>query len=126
MAENVKLFGIDKTPVTDLNYINDYLSAKKIGKVKVGDRALYYKEGLKKLCAPFEYIDRAFTRINECSARTCCCSNSYDYYRLILVHGDTEFADVIFDQDEASVEETERLLKEKRPEIEIGYIKPQN
>jgi hypothetical protein len=49
MAENVKLFGIDKTPVTDLNYINDYLSAKKIGKVKVGDRALYYKEGLKKL-----------------------------------------------------------------------------
>lgn len=126
MSENVKLTGLDKKPVTDQNFIQDYLAAKKIVKVWIGDKAVYYKEGLKKYCVPLEYIDRAFTRINECNARTCCCSNSYDYFRLILVHDGKEFADIIFDNDETPVDEAEKLLKEKRPEIQIGYIKSEN
>ncbi len=125
MAENVKLTGMDKKPVTDESYIKDYSAADVVGKVRVGQKAIYYKDGLKKYCAPFEYIDRAFTRVSECNARTCCCANSYDYYRLILVHDGREFANIIFDQDESPVDEAERLLKERRPEIEIGYVKPE-
>ena len=30
MSETVKLTGLDKKPVTDQNYIQDYLAAKKI------------------------------------------------------------------------------------------------
>jgi hypothetical protein len=125
MAENIKLTTPDKKPVTDARYFEDYASADVCGKVKVGKLAVYYKDGLKRYCAPLEYIDRAFTRVNECNARTCCCANSYDYYRLILVHGEKEFANIIFDQDEKPVDEAERLLKERRPEIEIGYVKPE-
>jgi hypothetical protein len=125
MADNIKLTGTDKKTVTDQSYIEDYADSQVIGKVRIGQKALYYKDGLKRYCVPFGYIDRAFTRINECNARTCCCSNSFDYFRLILVHDGKEFANIIFDQDESPVDQAEQLLKERRPEIEIGYIKPE-
>ena len=125
MTDAVKLIGMDRKPVEDPTYLADYTAADVVGKVRVGKKAIYYKDGLKKYCAPFVYIDRAFTRINECSARTCCSANSYDYYRLILVHDGREFANIIFDQDESPVTEAERLLKERRPEIKIGYEKPE-
>ena len=125
MAENVRLIGPDKTPVTGAGYNEDYLEAEKIGKVKIGMKALYYKDGLKKYCVPFEYIDRAFTRINACNARTCCCNNSYDYYRLVLVHGEKEFANIIFGADESPVDKAQALLRQRSPTIEIGYIKPE-
>ena len=76
MAENIKLTTPDKKPVTDARYFEDYASADVCGKVKVGKLAVYYKDGLKRYCAPLEYIDRAFTRVNECNARTCCCAAS--------------------------------------------------
>jgi hypothetical protein len=125
MADNIKLTGTDKKTVTDQSYIEDYADSQVIGKVRIGQKALYYKDELKRYCVPFGYIDRAFTRINECNARTCCCSNSFDYFRLILVHDGKEFANIIFDQDESPVDQAEQLLKERRPEIEIGYIKPE-
>lgn len=124
MADTIRLTGMDKKPVTDQTYLEDYAAADVVGKVRVGKKALYYRDGLKKYCAPFVYIDRAFTRVNECSAQTCCSSNSYIYYRLILVHGDMEFANIIFGEDERPVNEAERLLQERRPEIKIGFQKP--
>ena len=124
MADPVRLTGMDRKPVTDQTYFEDYAVADVVGKVRIGKKALYYRDGLRKYCAPFVYIDCAFTRVNECSARTCCSSNSYIYYRLILVHGDREFANIIFGEDERPVDEAERLLKERRPEIKIGFQKP--
>jgi len=117
-----KIYLPDKKLAGD-EYLADFEQAKEIGKVFIGNKGLYYKDGLKMKCIPLEYIDRVFTRINECNARTCCTVNGFDYFRLIVVHDGKEIGNIIFGEDEAPVDEAEKLLKELRPEIEIGYIK---
>ena len=50
-------------------------------------------------------------------------SPAYFYYRLILVHGEKEFANLIFNKEE-EVDRIHDRLQEIRPEIEKGYIPP--
>ncbi len=40
-------------------YEGDYTLARKFGKVMVGKRALYYQDGLKIVCVPFDKMDRS-------------------------------------------------------------------
>lgn len=69
---------------------------------------------------PYEYIDRRFTRISECQPDD---SPAYYYYRLILVHGEKEFANLIFNEQK-DVDLIHARLAEIRPEIKFGYIPP--
>jgi hypothetical protein len=116
--------GPDKQPITDESFYRDYDSAETIGKVKVGSRAVYYKDGRRYFCIPLEYIDRVFTRISGCNARMCCAGVNYDYYRLILVHGDKEISNIIFGHDMEEVDRAGEMIQARRPEIALGYVKP--
>ncbi|MGI5977805.1 MAG: hypothetical protein ACOX68_08940 [Candidatus Limivicinus sp.] len=69
---------------------------------------------------PYEYIDRAFTRVSEVQPDD---SPAYYYYRLILVHDGKEFANLIFNE-EPDVDKIHEKLKAIRPEIQFGYIPP--
>ncbi len=69
---------------------------------------------------PYEYIDRRFTRVSVVEPDD---SPAYFYYRLILVHGEKEFANLIFNKEE-EVDRIHERLQEIRPEIEKGYIPP--
>ena len=112
--------GIDKAYVNDQAHIDDYNSAEAIGRVRLGKLCLYYRDLGKKYYVPYDYIDRAFTRISECQPDD---SPAYYYYRLILVHGETEFANLIFNKEE-EVDLIHTRLQEIRPEIQYGYIPP--
>lgn len=125
MTERVKLTGVDKRPVTDPAFAADFASAQTVGKVEIGDKALYYKDGFKRFCVPFAEIDRVFTRISGCDGKLCCGTANFDYYRLVLQKGEREIANIIFGHDESEVDAAQALLREKRPEIQIGYIKPE-
>ena len=69
---------------------------------------------------PYDYIDRAFCRISECQPDD---SPAYYSYRLILVHGEKEFANLIFNE-EADVDKLLELIKEINPATAIGYVPP--
>lgn len=112
--------GLDKVWISDEAHVEDYKSAEEIGRVRLGKLCLYYRDLGKKYYVPYEYIDRSFTRISECQPDD---SPAYFYYRLILVHGDKEFANLIFNEEE-DVDKLHARLKEIRPEIEYGYIPP--
>ena len=88
--------------------------------MRLGKLCLYYRDLGVKYYVPYEYIDRAFTRISECQPDD---SPAYFYYRLILVHGEKEFANLIFNE-EADVDRIHARLKEIRPEIKFGYVPP--
>ena len=53
-------------------YEGDYTLARKFGKVMVGKRALYYQDGLKIVCVPFDKMDRVFTRVVGGTTTMCC------------------------------------------------------
>ena len=112
--------GVDKKYIRDEAHIADFKAARKIGRVSIGELCLYYRDLGVKYYVPYEYIDRSFTRISECQPDD---SPAYYYYRLILVHGEKEFANLIFNQ-ESDVDRIHERLREIRPEIQIGYVPP--
>lgn len=116
----LKFKGIDKKYIKDPAHIDDYNSAEEIGRVRLGKLCLYYRDLGVKYYVPYEYIDRAFTRINECAPDD---GPVIHYYRLILVHGEKEFANLIFN-DERDVDAIHARLAELNPEMKFGYIPP--
>ena len=114
--------GVDKKKIQDQAHIDDYNSSVAIGRVRLGKLCLYYRDLGVKYYVPYEYIDRAFTRISECQPDD---SPAYYYYRLILVHGEEEFANLIF-KEEKDVDRIHARLQEIRPEIQYGYIPPKD
>lgn len=116
----LKFKGPDKKRISDQKHIDDYQAAEEIGRVRLGKLCLYYRDLGVKYYVPYEYIDRAFTRISECAPDD---SPAYYYYRLILVHDGKEFANLIFNEEE-DVDKIHQRLQEIRPEIQYGYIPP--
>ena len=112
--------GVDGKFIEDSGHIDDYSSGEVVGRVTLGKLCLYYKDLGRKYYVPYDYIDRSFTRISECQPDD---SPAYFYYRLILVHGEKEFANLIFNE-EKDVEHIQQRLKEIRPEIQFGYVPP--
>ena len=117
----LKFKGPDKTVVRDEAHIADYQASREVGKrLRFGELCLYYRDLGVKYYVPYEYIDRAFVRISECHPDD---SPAYYYYRLILVHGEKEFANLILNE-EADADLALERLTEIRPEIQFGYVPP--
>ena len=115
-----KFRGVDKKTISDQAHVDDYNDAEAIGRVRLGKLCLYYRDLGRKYYVPYEYIDRRFTRVSVVEPDD---SPAYFYYRLILVHGEKEFANLIFEKEE-DVDRIHARLAEIRPEIEMGYVPP--
>ncbi len=121
----IKLRGVDKQIVTEGPMLADRDSAEAFGhqglrkepRARLGKLAFYYRDLGKDYYVPYDYIDRSFIRVSECQPDD---SPAYYYYRLILVHGEDEFANLIFNQEEEADLVLKRL-SEIRPEIKIGF-----
>ena len=116
----LKFKDVDKKTLDDPAHVDDYTAAEEIGRVRLGTLGLYYRDLGRKYFVPYEYIDRRFTRVNIVEPDD---SPAYFYYRLILVHGEKEFANLIFEKEE-EVDNIHARLQEIRPEIAFGYIPP--
>lgn len=116
----LKFRGVDKKKISDEEHAQDYQSAEAIGRVRLGKLCLYYRDLGKKYYVPYDYIDRSFTRVSECQPDD---SPAYYYYRLILVHGEKEFANLIFNKEE-DVDRIHARLQEIHPDIRHGYVPP--
>ena len=115
-----RLKGVDKTFIYDEEHLNDYDTAEAIGRVRFGKLCFYYKDLGVKYFVDYSYIERAFIRISEVQPDD---SPAYYYYRLILVHGDKEFANLIINEEEQA-DEALKKLSEINPEIKIGFTPP--
>ena len=122
----LRLRGVDKSVVTEGPLISDREQAEAFGRfglrktprVRLGQQAFYYHDLGKDYYVPYDYIDRSFIRISECQPDD---SPAYYYYRLILMHGGKEFANLIFNEEKDADAALARL-KELHPHIEIGFI----
>ena len=121
----LKLRGIDQSMIQDGPMLDDHAEAEQYGhqglrkqpRIRLGKLALYYRDLGKDYYVPYDYIDRAFVRISECQPDD---SPAYYYYRVILVHGEKEFANLIINEEHVADRVLERLA-EINPQIAIGY-----
>lgn len=113
----LKFKGVDKKYVSDDAHIDDYNSAEVIGRARIGKLCMYYRDLGVKYYVPYDYIEQAYGKISETQPDD---SPAYYYYRLILVHGEKEFANLIFNEQEQVVALLDRLEK-LNPNMRRGF-----
>ena len=121
-ARKFKFRGPDKTfqRIDSPEFNAEYRAAEAVGRVSFGENRFFYRDlGVRYYC-PYDYIERAFTRISECQPDD---SPAYYYYRLILVHGEKEFANLIFNEEKDCDEAIFRLQK-RNSDMAVGYLPP--
>ena len=116
----LKFKGVDKKYVSDDAHIDDYNSAEVIGRARIGKLCMYYRDLGVKYYVPYDYIEQAYGKISETQPDD---SPAYYYYRLILVHGEKEFANLIFNEQEQVVALLDRLEK-LNPNMRRGFSAP--
>ncbi|MBQ8151255.1 MAG: hypothetical protein IJ070_00635 [Firmicutes bacterium] len=79
----------------------DYENAAVFDKLRVGKLGVYFRDGLRTKYIPFDYIDRAFIRVQETKSRMCCGQANWNYFRVVFVHGGKEFADYMSEKEKA-------------------------
>ena len=97
MAEK-KFAGVNGT-VESSEHDTDYTNAKVFDKLRVGELGVYFRDGFKTKFIPYDYIDRAFIRVQETQGRMCCGRANWYYYRMVFVHGGKEFADYMSEKE---------------------------
>ena len=117
----LKFKGVDKKYVSDDAHIDDYNSAEVIGRARIGKLCRYYRDLGVKYYVPYDYIEQAYVKISETQPDD---SPAYYYYRLILVHGEKEFANLIFNEQEQVVALLDRLEK-LNPNMRRGFSAPE-
>lgn len=116
----IRLRGVDRKSISDEAHVEDYKNAPAVGRVRFGELCFYYRDLGVKYYVPYDYIDRAFIRISETHPDD---SPPIYYYRLILVKGTKEFANLIFNKEEEADLALTRL-SEKAPSMAVGYVPP--
>lgn len=117
----LKFKGVDKKYVSDDAHIDDYNSAEVIGRARIGKLCMYYRDLGVKYYVPYDFIEQAYGKISETQPDD---SPAYYYYRLILVHGEKEFANLIFNEQEQVVALLDRLEK-LNPNMRRGFSAPE-
>lgn len=92
-------------------------------KIRMQKQELEYKKGFKWYVLPYSEITHAYLRIEEVKGKLCCSVANFDMYFLVV----KTRAGELIKMEASSQEVVKRMLdelKEKNPEIEIGYKKP--
>ena len=95
--------------------VPEYIGTENIGRIKCAPSGLFYRDLGKTYFVPYDYIDKAFIRVSECPENEF--ANNEVYFRLILVNGVKEFANLIFNKEEVADRALYELLK-KSPNTE--------
>ena len=117
MAE--KKFATPDGAVQSAELTADYERARKLDAVRVGKLGVYYRSGLKTVFLAYPTLERAFIRIQEVNGRMCCGSTTFAYYRLVLIRGGKEYAEVM-SESESAMDAVLAAIHENAPELPIG------
>ena len=117
MAE--KKFATPDGAVQSAELTADYERARKFDAVRVGKLGVYYRSGLKTVFLAYPTLERAFIRIQEVNGRMCCGSTTFAYYRLVLIRGGKEYAEVM-SESESAMDAALAAIHENAPELPIG------
>ena len=119
MAE--KRFSGMNGPVESAEVAEDYEGAAVFDKLRVGDLGVYFRDGFKTRFLPFDYIHRAFIRVQEVNGKLCCGKAVFSYFRMVFVHDGKEVIDVISENEKAMDDALARIAEKGVP---TGVVAP--
>ena len=97
MAEK-KFTGVDGSVDTP-EIGEDYDNAQVFERLRVGELGVYFRDGFKTRYIPYDYMERAFIRVQETRSRMCCGQANFNYFRIVFMHDGKEFADYISENE---------------------------
>ena len=118
MAEK-KFTGIGGT-VESAELSADYEAAQVFDKLRVGEKGVYYRDGLRVRYIPYDYMSRAFIRVQETRSRMCCGQANFNYFRIVFVHDGKEFADYMSEKEK---ETDDALAAIAAHGVATGFVK---
>lgn len=73
------------SPVPDSGALaGEYKTAREIGPVRLGERTLFFRSGLRNYYIPYEDIGRLFRRVVSVPARLCCSKGELHLEHLVI------------------------------------------
>lgn len=121
MGIRVKQYAYSKG--TDAVLDADFAVAEAFGKVKVGQKSIFWKSGLRWCTVPVAYIHRIFRRREAVIRKGCCGGKSFFIERLVLILWNGEELEVHIGDD--IPKDAEALLKQLQrlyPELQYGKV----
>ena len=103
----------------DGEYAADFASAERFGPFRVGEKAFYFRDGLKKLCLPYSDFDQVFKRAMLCAARHCGGVDHFDTFWLIFCSNGDELAEAKT-IDEKFADAALAALSSRLPGLRVG------
>lgn len=119
MAADLKAYTYRKgsDPILD----QDFLSAKAYGKVKAGEKAIFWKSGLRWYAMPAGKLRWIYRQVEPVYGKLCCGGRSFFIERLVLVlHGGEELVIHIGDDVKKEAEALLEQLRQLHPELSYG------
>ncbi|MCD7844556.1 MAG: hypothetical protein LUG57_01600 [Oscillospiraceae bacterium] len=98
---------------------SEYEGAREIGKLRLGELRLYFKQGRKVYYIPYSAVCRCFRRVQLVQAKLCCGKGNLEIENLVICGAEGELAQVQLPGTKAAkvlMTELERLI----PEAEFG------
>ena len=110
------------TPALQQELERDYRQARDLGKLRLGERWLFFPKFSGTICLPYEDVAKAWLRQEEVSANLCCGRGSFDQFFLMIQRADGVLykAEVL---NKALGKEGLALISSRNPAVEIGLRK---
>ncbi len=99
----------------------EYGSAYEVGKLRLGDSCLYFRQGLKVFYIAYTDIHRYFRRVMQVPAKLCCGRGNFDVESLVICDETKELAEIQMPGTRAAKVVIERL-KELAPNAIVGKL----
>lgn len=121
MGIHVKRYAYSKG--TDAVLDADFAAAEAFGKVRAGQRAIFWKSGLRWCAVPKAYIQRIFRRREAVIRKGCCGGKSFFIERLVLILWNGEEIEAhIGDDMPKDAEALLTHLQKLHPELQYGKV----
>ena len=114
-----KFWGVSGPVVSDI-VSEDYETAERFDKLKVGKRGVYFRDGFRTRFLAYGDFERAFIRIHEVNGKLCCGKAVFQYFRMVFVRDGKEYADLM-SEDEKAMDRALALIAERSPSTLIGF-----
>ena len=98
----------------------DYAQARSFGKLRLGERCVYFRKFSGTTYLPYSRIDRAWLRQEEVKARLCCGTANFDQFYVVMVcAGGQECRGHM--EDKSTGQACLNYIAAQEPSIGIGY-----
>lgn len=115
---------IPGTALSEGDVSQDFARARRIGRISLGERCLFFQKLLGTSYLPYSQILRAWLRQEEVKARMCCGAANFDQFYLVMDCTDGRERRWHI-PDKAEGQTCLDHIAARNPEVKLGYVKPQ-